>query len=91
MTAPTYVTGSALGDLDMILHDISQYLTRSLGSPEEVTMIDPPWVNSDDGGLVITDQPDELLRRAKMVKDLAIRCAGGKPLQWGGFELNDNY
>lgn len=77
-----YITGSALGDLDMELHDIAQYLFKALGAPQEVFEIKPPWVTPDDG-LIKTNKPEELLRRAKMVKDLAIRCAGGEPLEWG--------
>jgi len=82
-----YVTGSALGDIDMTLHDIAQYLLSALGDEREIFKIEPPWVNPDDG-LIETTKPTELLRRAKYVKDLAIRCAGGEPLEWGvGEEL----
>lgn len=77
-----YVTGSALGDVDMTLHDIAQYLLKSLGDEREIFEIEPPWANPDDG-LIKTTKPIELLRRAKYVKDLAIRLAGGEPLEWG--------
>lgn len=83
-----YITGSALGDIDMELHDISQYLLRALGDSREAFQIDPPWVNPDDKEKETTD-PDEILRRAKMTKDLAIKVAGGEPLPWGGFDLGE--
>ena len=77
-----YVTGTALGDLDMVLHDTSQYLLKALGSEGEVYAIHPPWQTPDDG-LVPSSRPTELLRRAKMLKDLAIMTAGLEPLEWG--------
>lgn len=79
---PKYVTGSALGDLGMVLSDISQYLQKNLGDPRRAFEIGPPWATPDDGATKTTD-PDQLLHRAKLVKDLAIRCAGGEPLSWG--------
>ena len=77
-----YVTGTALGDIDMELHDISQYLLKAMGDSREVFEIEPPWQNPDDG-LIKTTDPDKLLTRAKMVKDLAVRIAGFEPLEWG--------
>ena len=77
-----YVTGSALGDLDMTLHDIAQYLSKALGDDGTVHEIKVPWDNPDDG-LKRSKDPDEILRRARYVKDLAIRLAGGEPLAWG--------
>ena len=79
--AKKYVTGSALGDLDMTLHDISQYLQKALGNKLGVYRIEPPWVDPKDG-LQKTTEPEELLRRARMVKDLAMRVSGYTPLPW---------
>lgn len=58
------------------------YLKKSMGELAEVWEISPPWVNPDDG-LIKTTNPDELLRRSKMVKDLAMQIAGYEPLEWG--------
>jgi len=77
-----FVTGSALGDIDMELHDIAQYLLKAFGDKREVWSIEPPWANPDDG-LIRTQDPNELLRRSKYVKDIAMRVAGFTPLQWG--------
>ncbi|KKM76151.1 hypothetical protein LCGC14_1383000 [marine sediment metagenome] len=79
---PEFVTGSALGDLDMILHDIAQYLSKLLGDARHPFDIPPPWANPDDG-LKKTEGPVELLRRARLVKDMAMRLAGYEPLEWG--------
>ncbi len=76
-----YVTGSALGDIDMELHDIAQYLLKALGEKGPIFDIAPPWANPD-GDFKTTKDPDELLYRSKMVKDLAMRISGRTPMNW---------
>lgn len=78
-----YVTGSVYGDIDMTLHDIAQYLIATLdGAKDDIYKVKVPWDNPDDG-LFETTNPQELLRRCRMVKDLAIQVSGGQPLEWG--------
>ena len=79
---PLSNTGNPYLELDMVLHDCAQYLTKAEGDRRPAHLIPVPWADPSSGTVSPTVNPYSLVARARMLKDICIRLAGGEPLGW---------